>query len=176
KKMNEKQIDIQEARKAMNTTKDKRMFERYQTVYLHLCGKKNKDIAQLLGRTPQTICTYLKLYRKNGLAGLELRHSPGAPKRLTEEQEQQVAEVVATKRPIDVDVPVEYNWTAGLIGKWIEREYGVSYTLKGVTILLKRLGFSYTKASYTLAKADPEKQEAFRETFTGIKKTSEWRN
>ncbi|PYE57061.1 hypothetical protein DFP93_1021, partial [Aneurinibacillus soli] len=30
--MNEKQIDIQEARKAMNTTKDKRMFERYQTV------------------------------------------------------------------------------------------------------------------------------------------------
>lgn len=57
--------------------------------------------------------------------------------------------MVATKRPINVDFPVDYNWTAGLIGKWIEREYGVSYPL---------------------AKADPEKQEAFRETFAGIKK------
>jgi putative transposase len=161
-------LAIQEAKQAMKTTKDKRMFERYRTVYLHLSGKKNIDIAQLLDRTPQTICTYLKLYRKNGLAGLELKHSPGAPKRLTEEQEQQVAEIVATKRPVDVDFPARYNWTAGLIGKWIEREYGVSYTLKGVTLLLKRLGFSYTKASYTLAKADPAKQETFREIFTGF--------
>jgi putative transposase len=170
--MNENCIDIQEAKQAMKTTKDKRMFERYQTVYLHLCGKKNKDIAMILGRTPQTICSYLKAYRKNGLAGLELGHSPGAPKRLTPEQEKQVAELVATKHPVDVGFPAQYNWTAGLIGQWIKREWDVSYTIKGITKLLKRLGFSYTKPSYTLAKADPKKQEAFRETFNELKKNS----
>ncbi|SDT35881.1 Winged helix-turn helix [Paenibacillaceae bacterium GAS479] len=49
-----------------------------------------------------------------------------------------------------------------LIQTWIRREFGPSYTLRGVSKLLARLGFSYTKATYTLARANPEEQEHFR--------------
>ncbi|GGK06293.1 hypothetical protein GCM10007063_31000 [Lentibacillus kapialis] len=39
--------------------------------------------------------------------------------------------------------------------------------------LLPRLGLSYTRPTYTLAKADPEKQEAFREEFATAKKMND---
>ncbi|WP_146808413.1 winged helix-turn-helix domain-containing protein [Aneurinibacillus danicus] len=29
---------------------------------------------------------------------------------------------------------VLYNWTAGLIGQWIKREWDISYTVKGITM------------------------------------------
>ncbi|WP_407923783.1 helix-turn-helix domain-containing protein [Cohnella fermenti] len=46
---------------------------------------------------------------------------------------------------------------------WIEQRFQQSFTEKGVSKLLKRLGFSYTKATYTLAHANPVEQKAFRE-------------
>lgn len=38
--------------------------------------------------------------------------------------------------------------------------------------LLHRIKLSYTRPTYSLAKADPEKQEKFREELESIKKTS----
>jgi transposase len=42
--------------------------------------------------------------------------------------------------------------------------------------MLKRLGLSYTRPTYVLAKADKQKQEQFIEEFNEVKKTSKWRN
>ncbi|OXM13935.1 hypothetical protein CGZ75_13060 [Paenibacillus herberti] len=39
---------------------------------------------------------------------------------------------------------------AELIQTWIHCEFGRSFTLRGVSKLLVRLGFNYTKATYTL--------------------------
>ncbi len=41
-----------------------------------------------------------------------------------------------------------------------------------MTIVLKRLGLSYTRPTYTLAKADPEKQKQFVQDFEECKKNS----
>jgi len=39
--------------------------------------------------------------------------------------------------------------------------------------LFERLGLSYIRPTYTLEKADPEKQEKFRQTFEVLKKLLE---
>ena len=53
----------------------------------------------------------------------------------------------------------------------VEQKWGISYTLKGMSLIMERLGLSYTLPSYTLANADPEKQRKFREeTFPALKK------
>ena len=62
------------------------------------------------------------------------------------------------------------NWTSPLVREWILREFGIVYADRGVLKLLHRLGFSHTRPTYTLAKADPAKQEAFRATFQDVKK------
>ena len=66
-----------------------------------------------------------------------------------------------------------FNWTSRIIGQYIQREYGYNYSIKGVTIILKRLNLSYTRPSYVLAKADKEKQEHFKTDFETLKKTLE---
>ncbi|MHB1654218.1 MAG: helix-turn-helix domain-containing protein [Desulfitobacteriaceae bacterium] len=56
--------------------------------------------------------------------------------------------------------------------KWIKREFSVCYSNRGTRDLLYRLKLSFTTPTYTLAKANPIKQEAFKEEFEEIKKNS----
>ncbi|MDF2814679.1 MAG: hypothetical protein K0Q81_879 [Paenibacillus sp.] len=65
------------------------------------------------------------------------------------------------------------NWTSPIIRKWIERDFGVLYSDRGTRELLYRLKLSFTVPTYTLAKADPAKQEAFVQEFETYKKTPE---
>lgn len=164
---------IEELQTAMKETTNRRMYERYQAVYLSLQGYKQKEIAQITGRTTKSIYHYMKAYKEKGIDGLAMGHSPGAPRKLTPEQEQKLVETVAYKQPVDVGFPARYNWTLALVKQLIENSWGKTYTLRGVSILLHDLGLSYTRPTYTLAKADPKKQETFRnETFPTLKKTN----
>jgi transposase len=103
---------IQEVKGAMSATKDARMYQRYQTILLHLKGMTYDQISVIVDRTPTTIGFYVRAYKTSGLVGLELDHSPGRPCRLTEEQEKAVYQMVVEKTPVDVGFPVEMNWTA----------------------------------------------------------------
>lgn len=89
----------------------------------------------------------------------EMQKSPGRPKRLTAEQEEQLYQTLVEKIPADVGFPAHYNGTANLVRQWIKKAFGVDYAERGARQLLYRLGFNYSRPTYTLAKADPEKQE-----------------
>ncbi|WP_425058558.1 helix-turn-helix domain-containing protein [Sporomusa carbonis] len=47
-----------------------------------------------------------------------------------------------------VGFAAEFNCTAGLIGKYIKREYGYDYSIRGITGMLERMGLSYTRPTY----------------------------
>jgi transposase len=106
------------------------------------------------------------------IPGLEFRPSPGRPKQLTSEQEQHLYQTIVDKTPADVGFPAHMNWTSGLIRDWIRKQFQVDYSERGTRALLYRMNFSYTRPTYTLAKADPQKQEAFKQEFEGLKKTT----
>ncbi len=92
------------------------------------------------------------------------REYPGRPKKLNELQEQQLKNTIAEKRPVDVGFKAKFTWTLKFIRAYTQREFDPTYTLKGVSKVLTRLGFSYTKATYTLARANEKEQEHFRKT------------
>lgn len=164
---------IQMMLESMKATHDKRMYERYQTIYLYLQGYSKKDIAHMIGRSEKTVYNYVNAYKEKGVDGLRMGQSPGAPRKLTPEQEQELVQVVSTKLPVDVGFPAKHNWTLAIIASFIEKEWHQTYTLRGVSRLLHDLGLRYTKPTYTLAKADQEKQKEFIEqTFPAYKKTS----
>ena len=62
------------------------------------------------------------------------------------------------------------NWTSALICCAVKEKYGVEYSERGMRNLLERIGLSYTRPTYTLAKANPKKQEEFKEKFKELKK------
>lgn len=150
---------------AMKCAPNRWMFQRYQAVALVFKGYHYAEVSAIIGRSLATVSHYVQAYRRGGLAALKPRSSPGRPHRLTAEQEQIVAEVVTHQTPQDVGFPAEMNWTAPLVQRFIADRFGATFSERGVRHLLYRLDFAFTRPTYTLAKADPEKQAAFRETF-----------
>lgn len=73
--------------------------------------------------------------------------------------------------PEEAGLGVSANWTAGLACVYVEQKFGVTFSSRGMLNLFERLGLSYTRPTYTLDKADSEKQAQFRETFDELKKT-----
>jgi transposase len=168
---------LQEVEKRLKHEKSRRMYERFQTVRLHLLGKDNAEIAISIGRKESTVIAYLRKYRKNGLDSLQMKFSPGPPEQLTQEQQEQLKKTILDSLPHEVGFPAKFNWTLHIIGEYIKREFGKSYSIRGVSKLMHRMELSYTKPTYTLAAADEEKQREFVETtFPRLKKLRERRN
>jgi len=162
--------ELNKVKAAMDAVKETRYFKRYQSVYLYLSGMTCDQVAGIVGFHKSTVSDINQKYIKYGLDGIPDKPRPGRPRRLTEEQESGIKEMVLTKLPYDVGFPAEFNWTAGLVAKYIEREYGYEYTIRGITKVFKRLNLSYTRPTYVLAKADKQKQEQFIRDFEGVKK------
>lgn len=100
-----------------------------------------------------------------------------APERLTKEQQAKLKQTIMDFLPFELGFTAKFNWTLQLIGEYIKREYDKSYSIRGVSKLMHRLGLSYTKPTYTLAAADEEKQKEFVETtFPEVKKIRKRRN
>jgi transposase len=126
----------------------------------------------MIGRSEKSIYNYINAYEENGMDGLIMGKSTGAPHKLTPNQEAELVQVIATKLPVDVGFPAKYNWTLQIIASFVEREWKRTFTLRGISRLIKDLGLSYTKPTYTLENANPEKQKVFlEETFPELKKT-----
>ncbi|MCM3339947.1 winged helix-turn-helix domain-containing protein [Paenibacillus sp. MER TA 81-3] len=165
---------LEEVKQAMRKARDRRMYERCLAISLHLQGHSVKEIAHTLNRSTQTVTTYIKAYDQSGLPGLQMNHSPGAPVRLSDEQLEQLKQTIAYCVPHEVGFIARHTCTLELIAAFIEREFGQSYSLRGVSKMMHRQGLSYTKPTYTLAAADEEKQRQFSETTFPESKKDAW--
>ncbi len=164
--------EIQAIKAAMKKTKEIKMFQRYRVIYLHLKGYTNRDIAKEEGFCEHTVGTYISKYNKSGLDGLNPKPIPGAPRLLTPEQEKELALIITTKTPDEVGFPNRKNWYINIVQEWVKKTWGVQYSHRGMAEVLYRMELSFTRPTYTLAKADPQKQEKFKQDFELLKKPS----
>jgi putative transposase len=168
--------EIRILKKLARNTKHPRMKIRYDAVRLSLEGRPYVEIARILDLTYQTISIYVKSYKESGVVGLAPKENKGRTKKLTEEQEKQLYDCISLKLPKDVGFKPFVNWTAPLACQWVLKEFGVKFTDRGMRNVFDRLDLSYTRPTYVLKKADPEKQEAFKDDFKHLKKINLWRN
>ena len=152
--------------------KSTRMKLRYDVIVQLLRGHTQKEVAKNHNISERTVGTYLANYRHSGgIAGLAMQKSPGAPPKLTEEQSKELYACIVTKLPRDVGYAPFVNWTANLVRQWVKAHFGVTYSERGMRDVLYRLKLSFTRPTYSLAKADPEKQKEFLRAFELEKKT-----
>lgn len=166
---NEKE-EIRELKRALRSTQNKRMHIRYNVILLHLKHYTNQHIARIMDLDPHTVAQYINNYKQRGLEGLIMGKSTGCPRLLTPEQEKVLYEVIATKTPDQVGFGKRKNWNSNIACQWVKEQFNIDYSKRGMLDVLHRLGLSYTHPTYTLEKANPEKQELFREEFEGLKK------
>lgn len=168
--MSRRRIEINNLKRLASKTKDVRMKLRYDVIRLHLQDRKTSEIADIFNITYQTVRNYINAYTKSGVDGLVIDKSSGRKTKLSKEQEQQLYECISTQLPKDVGFAPFVNWTASLACLWVLKEFGVVFSERGMRDVFYRLKLSYTRPTYTLKKADPEKQEAFKATFELLKK------
>lgn len=168
--MSERKAAIKELKRLGSKTKDTRMKLRYDTIRLYLQDRSKSEIADILNTTYQTVTNYINAYNQSGIDGLDMKKPTGRDRKLSVAQEQQLYECITTKLPKDVGFDPFVNWTAPLACQWVEKEFNVKFTERGMRDVFYRLKLSYTRPTYVLKKADPQKQEAFIEDFEDFKK------
>lgn len=156
---------------AIKEIKNARMYKRYLVILKHLEGNSNVDISKMLFLGPHTVGDYIRNYKASGLVGLEMKHSTGAPRKLNKEQETSLFQTVINRTPDEVGFESRKNWTIELVRQWIINTFSINLSHRGTHEVLRRLNLSYTRPTYVLKKADKEKQEEFKVTFEGLKKT-----
>jgi putative transposase len=156
--------------KLYHATKDTVMQRKYLVIRLHMKGYTNKEITEVVGLDRTTIKSYIIKYAAWGADGLIPKKSPGRPGFLTKEQQQLLYKTISEKTPEESGFDGIKNWTAKIACMWVSNEFGVRYQVNGMLDLFHRLNLSHTRPTYVLAKADPKKQEEFREGFENVKK------
>jgi putative transposase len=162
--------EIENIEKLYHSTKNTVMQRKYMVLRLHMKGYTQKQIAEVVGIDRTTVSDYIVKYIARGAEGLIPKKSPGRPSFLTKEQEQRLYMTISKKTPEEVGFDGIKNWTAKIACMWVLKEFNVQYQVNGMLDLFYRLNLSHTRPTYVLAKADPKKQEEFKEAFENVKK------
>jgi len=170
--MENKEESIAKLKKLARKSKNARQRRRYDIVRLSLNGWKKPEIAEIMDMSLQGIYNVLNQYEAKGEEGLILGKAKGRQRKLTEQQEAELYKVISEKLPKDVGLKPFCNWSAPLACKYVKNPFGVEFSERGMRDGFYRLKLSYTRPTYTLAKADPAKQEEFKEKLEDIKRGS----
>lgn len=148
-----------------------RVAKRLHAVLLCRDGHSSGEISTLLQSPRSKVSEWLRRYETQGYEALLEGHRCGRPRGLSEKQEVQLADIIESG-------PTAYGflggvWTAPMVTRVIETEFGIAYHAGHVCRLLHELEFSIQRPRRILAKADPEKQNRWRRyTYPNIKKKS----
>ncbi|MDT2237262.1 helix-turn-helix domain-containing protein [Paenibacillus larvae] len=129
----DKHTELAKVTAAMQQTKERRMYERYQAIYLHLKGTSMKAIADILNRNRMTVSSYIHTYENGGLGALQIKHSSGAPTRRQLQQDRLKQTVAYSAPSMRSALRAKHNWTLELIATYVERDWGHCYSLRGIS-------------------------------------------
>jgi transposase len=150
---------IAELEKLHRSLRDKRQADRVKAVIALSKGWSATQVAEILLFDEKTSRHYFERYQQGGLAALLDDNYPGAEPKLDEHQMSELEAYLEKHIFPDAKSVIAH----------IDKQYGVHYSVSGVTDLLHRLGFSYKKPTHVPGKQDPIKQQAFLEDYEHIK-------
>ena len=133
--------------------------DRIKAILMLNNGYSQGEIAEILLLDESTIWRWHHLFKSKGIKGLLKDNYQGGTAKLTECQ---ITE-------LDIHLSDEIYLTSNEVRAYILKEYGIKYTIKGVTSLLHRMGFSYKKPKHVPGKANKELQEAFIKEYEELK-------
>lgn len=125
-------------------------------------GESPDLMARTLGFNRRTVYKWIAAYRANGLSALGAKHIPGRPPRLSGQQLQRLARLIADKDPRQLNFAFGL-WTRAMVRDLIAREFRVTLSEVSVGRLLHKLGFSPQRPVYRAYQQDPEEVRRWQE-------------
>jgi len=148
-------------RQAHRTISNRKIADRIKAVLMFDEGWNASQIAHVLLLDQTTIRRHLKLFEDEGIDGLMEFQYRGSQGKLRSSQEEKLSAHLEGNLYGKVEDVIRY----------VEKRFGETYTVSGMTKLLHRLGFVYKKTKQVPGKADPIAQEAFVRRYEKLKKS-----
>ena len=126
-------------------------------------GMSRSDAARIGGMDRQTLRDWVHRFNDEGAAGLVNRPPPGNPRRLTAEQEAELANLVEAG-PGSAGLGHLARWRCIDLKGLIQDRWGVRYHERTIGKLLDRLGFPHITTRPKHYRQDEAAMEAFKKT------------
>ncbi len=120
--------------------KNWREYRRKRAWEMHQQGYKQQAIADALGLTQSGVSHIIRRAKEGGESALDHHSSPGAPRRLQDEQRQQLLHELA--KGAEAHGYAGDVWTSERIAQFIEQRFQVKYHPDYIGPLLRQLGWS----------------------------------
>ena len=156
-------LDAAGLRRAAARSRDADASRRMLALALVLDGQSRTQAAELCGMDRQTLRDWVHRYNALGLPGLSDRHGAGAKRRLSPEQEAEVAKWVR-EGPTLSDHGV-VRWRRIDLARVIDARFGVRLAERSLSDVLRRLGFRRLSVRPRHPGHDAAAQEAHKKTF-----------
>jgi putative transposase len=114
---------------------------RLQAAEMFEHGQDARQVASSLRVSAKSVYQWRRAWRAGGQAALASKGAGGSSCKLDEEQIAQLRAALEAG-PAAYGWTQDRRWTLARVDALIERLFSVSYTLRGVSFLLHRLGFS----------------------------------
>lgn len=155
------------------TIQNVKMRQRVMTIRLIIERYTGKEVSQLLNLHRETVSIYVKTFNQYGMDGLVTRqYSTGKPAYLTQEEKEELRRMILESTPEKEGFGIDANWDTRVIQHVIYEKFSVTMSRSGIYRMLTGMGLSYTRPTYTLAKADQNEQKQFLQDMEMVKKTS----
>ena len=123
-----------------------RYYQRLMAINMIVQGFTIADAANIIGVSYQTVHKWAKTCEMKGLDGLKPSFGGGRPSKLTYEQ------------LVELDKTIEKTPNMSMKDVYLEikNKYGVDYSMKQIGVIVKKLGYNYSK-EYSLFTKSPKK-------------------
>lgn len=155
--------DAVDLRRLARASRDNRQTRRLLALAAVYDGMSREAAAAVGGMDRQTLRDWVHRFNAEGPDGLTDRPRSGMPRRLSDAQMRELAEIVEIGPDPAVDGVV--RWRRIDLQRVIEDRFGVVYSERAITDLLKALRFSYISGRPKHPGQDTRVLDAFKKTF-----------
>ena len=148
------------------------MARRIAAIRLVMQGYQAIQVAEFLHIHRETVSGYVNKFNEGGMEGLlDYRKPPGRRPYLLPAEEQEVRRMIEHSTPAEEGYGCQSCWDTRILKDVLEDRFSVIMTRGGIGHMLKRWGFSYTRPTYILKRADKNKQRTYIQQLEALKKT-----
>jgi len=155
--------------RSLFTSEDKyKIGLRLYAVYQVSLGQPSRKLEDLYNTSFKQITNWVHRFEKEGIDGLRDKPGRGRKSRLSQQQQEELATLLANKSPQEYGYNTD-TWTGPLLIDWIKNHLSITFKKTQIYNIIKSMGFSYQKGKGFYPESDIEKQQEFKES---LKKTS----
>jgi transposase len=149
----------QELKQMHRKTKSRHDADKIKAILLFDDNYSPIDIANILLMDDETIRTWIKAYEAADTMEIWLERNYLAYQGKLNKEEMAKVDDFVSRKVISDSKEVKH---------YIEESFSKTYSLSGITSLLKRLGFVYKKTTLVPSKFDPIRQEQFKNAYEDL--------